>query len=275
MVESRRHGAASRRSQVAASVATSSAVDQVQQRRLAAGVQPAAWQRRRRRRRCNSRCPNMYIVVPINPSNGPSVSASTCRSASRPSRTTAGSAATRASSRRSRRINVNPALSWKITRSFSVGVGVNYQQIKATLTRTPTTRVRLLQAAQTAAAGGLDHAGAAAAFTVATPGLDSIGQHRRQRLGLGLEHRRAVEHHARHCASARATARRSSTTSTATSISTTRRCRRCRRRSRRSAPRSSPAVNSAARERRRDLRYQAAGDRQPVVLYAGSTRSGN
>ena len=31
-------------------------------------------------------------------------------------------------------ININPAISWKLTPEFAVGVGVNYQQIKATLT---------------------------------------------------------------------------------------------------------------------------------------------
>ena len=32
-------------------------------------------------------------------------------------------------------ININPAIAWKVTPQFSVGVGVNYQQIKATLTQ--------------------------------------------------------------------------------------------------------------------------------------------
>jgi len=44
-------------------------------------------------------------------------------------------------------LNVNPALSWKITPQFAVGVGVNYQQVKATLTQNVNYSGALLQAA--------------------------------------------------------------------------------------------------------------------------------
>lgn len=68
-------------------------------------------------------------------------------------------------------LNVNPAISWKITPQFAVGVGVNYQQIKATLTQNANYSGALLQAA---AANGV--APGSPTFNVIaglTPGLDS------------------------------------------------------------------------------------------------------
>ena len=70
-------------------------------------------------------------------------------------------------------LNINPALSWKINESFSVGAGVSYQQIKATFTQNANYSAALATAAQTAAAGGLIPAAAVPPFIAATAGLDS------------------------------------------------------------------------------------------------------
>jgi long-chain fatty acid transport protein len=70
-------------------------------------------------------------------------------------------------------INVNPALSWRVNDQFSVGVGVDYQQIKATFTSAANYSGALATAAQSAAAAGLIPAAAVAPFVGATPGLDS------------------------------------------------------------------------------------------------------
>ena len=87
-------------------------------------------------------------------------------------------------------ININPAIAWKVTPQFSVGVGVNYQQIDATLTQQ---RQLLGRAADGRRQGrhcarvpdvqrhrGVDP----------RPRLE--GDDRRQRLGVGLEHRLRV-----------------------------------------------------------------------------------
>ena len=51
-------------------------------------------------------------------------------------------------------INVNPALSWKVTPQFAVGVGVNYQYLKSTLTSNFNYSAALAGAAANAAAAG-------------------------------------------------------------------------------------------------------------------------
>ena len=68
-------------------------------------------------------------------------------------------------------ININPAIAWKVTPQFSVGAGVNYQQIKATLTN----NVNYSGALLTAAAGAGIAPGSATFNAIAglTPGLDS------------------------------------------------------------------------------------------------------
>jgi long-chain fatty acid transport protein len=71
-------------------------------------------------------------------------------------------------------LNVNPAVSWRIVPSFTVGVGVDYQQIKATFTSNVNYSAALAQGAQQAAAGGLIPASAVAPFIGATGGLDSF-----------------------------------------------------------------------------------------------------
>ena len=68
-------------------------------------------------------------------------------------------------------LNVNPAISWKITPQFALGVGVNYQQVKATLTQNINYSGVLLQGAAT---NGV--APGSPTFNVIaglTPGLDS------------------------------------------------------------------------------------------------------
>src|SRR4029079_14496290 len=68
-------------------------------------------------------------------------------------------------------LNVNPALSWKINPQFAVGVGVNYQQVKATLTQSVNYSGALLQAA--AGAGVAPGSPTFNAIAGLTPGLDS------------------------------------------------------------------------------------------------------
>ena len=70
-------------------------------------------------------------------------------------------------------ININPALSWRVAPNFSVGVGVDYQQIKATLTSNINYSGALAQGAAQAAAGGLIPPSSVAPFVGATGGLDS------------------------------------------------------------------------------------------------------
>ena len=70
-------------------------------------------------------------------------------------------------------LNVDVALSWKIVPNFTVGVGVDWQKVKATLTRNANYSAGLAQGAQQAAAGGLITPGQAGAFIAATGGLDS------------------------------------------------------------------------------------------------------
>ena len=71
-------------------------------------------------------------------------------------------------------LNVNPALSWRVAPNFSLGVGVDYQQINATLTSNINYSAALAQGASAAAAGGLITPAQAGAFVAATPGLDSF-----------------------------------------------------------------------------------------------------
>ncbi len=68
-------------------------------------------------------------------------------------------------------INVNPALSWRVSPQFSVGVGANYQQVKATLTNNVNYSAALLSAA--AGAGIAPGSATFNAIAQATPGLDS------------------------------------------------------------------------------------------------------
>ena len=68
-------------------------------------------------------------------------------------------------------INVNPALAWKVTPQFSVGAGVNYQYLKATLTQNLNYSGALLSAA--AGAGIAPGSPTFNAIAQSTPGLES------------------------------------------------------------------------------------------------------
>ena len=82
--------------------------------------------------------------------------------------------------------NVNPAVSWRINDAFSLALGVDYQQIKATFTSNANYSAALAQGAAQAAAGGLIPPATVVPLIAATPGLDSGSQHQRQRLRVGL-----------------------------------------------------------------------------------------
>ncbi len=71
-------------------------------------------------------------------------------------------------------INVNPALSWKVTPTLAIGAGVNYQYIKATLTNNVNYSGALLSAA--ALNGITPGSPTFNAIAQATPGLDSKAQ---------------------------------------------------------------------------------------------------
>lgn len=68
-------------------------------------------------------------------------------------------------------LNINPAIAWKVTPQFAVGVGVSYQQIDATLTNNVNYSAALLQAA--AGAGIAPGSPTYNAIAQATPGLQS------------------------------------------------------------------------------------------------------
>ncbi len=70
-------------------------------------------------------------------------------------------------------INVNPAISWKVTPEFAVGVGVNYQHIDATLTQQRQLFGCDSLGRRRPAAAGQIPAALVPAIIAATPGLDS------------------------------------------------------------------------------------------------------
>jgi long-chain fatty acid transport protein len=70
-------------------------------------------------------------------------------------------------------LNVNPAVSFKITDNFAIGVGANYQQVKATFSQNINYSAGLALAATTAAAGGLIPPALVPVVVGATPALDS------------------------------------------------------------------------------------------------------
>ena len=70
-------------------------------------------------------------------------------------------------------INVNPALSWRVSNTFAVGVGVNFQRVEAELTSRVNYSAALAQAAGQAAAGGLIPAALVPQITALTPGLEA------------------------------------------------------------------------------------------------------
>jgi long-chain fatty acid transport protein len=70
--------------------------------------------------------------------------------------------------------NINPAVSWRATKDFWLGAGVNYQQFKATLTNNVNYTGALAQGFQQAAAAGLIPASSIPSLIGATAGLDSF-----------------------------------------------------------------------------------------------------
>ena len=70
-------------------------------------------------------------------------------------------------------INVNPSASWRVSNTFAVGLGVNWQRVDAELTSQINYSAGLAQAAGQAAAGGLIPATLVPQIVAATPGLAS------------------------------------------------------------------------------------------------------
>jgi long-chain fatty acid transport protein len=70
-------------------------------------------------------------------------------------------------------INVNPSASWRVTDTFAVGVGVDWQRIDAELTSRVNYSAALAQGAGQAAAGGLIPAALVPQIIGLTPGLES------------------------------------------------------------------------------------------------------
>jgi long-chain fatty acid transport protein len=70
-------------------------------------------------------------------------------------------------------INVNPSVSWRVTNTFAVGVGVNWQRVDAELTQRLNYSGALATAAGQAAAAGLIPASLVPTIVAATPGLQS------------------------------------------------------------------------------------------------------
>ena len=71
-------------------------------------------------------------------------------------------------------INANPSVSWRVTSTLAVGVGVNWQRVDAELTQKVNYSAALAQAAGQAAAGGLIPAAQLPTILAATPpGLES------------------------------------------------------------------------------------------------------
>lgn len=72
-------------------------------------------------------------------------------------------------------INVEPALAWKFNDQWSLGVGVNWQRIDATLTQATNYSGALIQGATALAAAGQIPQTLVPQIAAATPGLDGYG----------------------------------------------------------------------------------------------------
>ena len=70
-------------------------------------------------------------------------------------------------------INVNPSVSWRVTDTFAIGVGVDWQRIDAELTSRLNYSAALVQAAGQAAAGGAFPAALVPQIAQLVPGLSS------------------------------------------------------------------------------------------------------
>lgn len=73
-------------------------------------------------------------------------------------------------------VNVEPALAWKIDDAWSVGFGINWQRIEATLTQSTNYSAAMAQGAQTAAAAGVITPAVAQQVVAATGSLDGSGK---------------------------------------------------------------------------------------------------
>jgi long-chain fatty acid transport protein len=71
-------------------------------------------------------------------------------------------------------VNVNPAVSWRATDNFAVGVGANWQRIDAEFTSMANYSAGIAQAAQQAAGGGLIPPTLIPTIVGATPGLEAF-----------------------------------------------------------------------------------------------------
>ena len=253
------------------------AVDQVQQQRLAGGVQPAARRQRRRRRRAPPACRTCT---------------SSCRSTSSWAFGLGIGApfgletewddgwlgryqALQVEDQDDQRQSGDVVAS--INDQFSVGVGVNWQQIKATFTATPTIRARSRPAAQDGGGrGGL----------IPPRGSQRV---RRCDARTRLERRTSTATTARGAGTSacmwditpRHATRRplplddQVRRQPATSVSSNPALPLPPGRWRRSARRSRRAVNAQLVERRRHVRHRAAGDRQRLVLHAAQPQVGH
>jgi long-chain fatty acid transport protein len=70
-------------------------------------------------------------------------------------------------------INVNPAVAWRVTDTFAVGLGIDWQRVDAEFTSAVNYSAAIAQAAQTAAAGGQIPAAAVPGIIAATSGLEA------------------------------------------------------------------------------------------------------
>ena len=95
-------------------------------------------------------------------------------------------------------LNVNPVFSWKINENFTVAAGADWQKIKANLTSNFNYSAGLAEAAQKAAASRTAHSRHRRGRSSGPQGASLEQQAHRRRQRLGLEHRRHVEHLARH-----------------------------------------------------------------------------
>ena len=71
-------------------------------------------------------------------------------------------------------LNINPALSWKVSDNIALGGGVSYQQVKATFTSNVIYSAAIAQAAGAAAAAGQIPPPTAGAIVAQTGGLDAF-----------------------------------------------------------------------------------------------------
>jgi len=116
--------------------------------------------------------PNLYVAVPINPqwSVGLGINAPYGLATEYDDNWIGRFQAVKSEIRT---INVNPTLAWRVNDAFSLGVGVDWQRVDATLTSRVNYSAALAQAAGQAAAGGLIPPALVPQIGGLTPGLES------------------------------------------------------------------------------------------------------